>query len=292
MEYTDKEYCLEVWGDWACFTRPELKVERVSYDVITPSAARAIFEAILFKRYAMKWQVTRIEVINPIKWANIRRNEVGAVAGKSPIFIEDKRQQKNSLILQDVRYRIYAKLIFIPVNKRPPEAFAKHKADASENPMKYYEMFERRASNGQCFTQPYLGCREFAANWKYIFSHNMFVNITGVYTHNRSRFDYLSEERLGYIEGTKGGIVKEQNNHSTINDFGYRMGFDYRPNSWNHIRFGSNYIRHLFVPQNYYSKYDNTSQDELTENVDSRYKSNEFTLYAEDEMTLCSIVQR
>lgn len=168
MEYTDKEYCLEVWGDWACFTRPELKVERVSYDVITPSAARAIFEAILFKRYAMKWQVTRIEIINPIKWANIRRNEVGAVAGKSPIFIEDKRQQKNSLILQDVRYRIYAKLVFIPINKRPPEAFAKHKADASENPMKYYEMFERRASNGQCFTQPYLGCREFAANWKYI----------------------------------------------------------------------------------------------------------------------------
>ena len=168
MEYTDKEYCLEVWGDWACFTRPELKVERVSYDVITPSAARAIFEAILFKRYAMKWQVTKIEVINPIKWANIRRNEVGAVAGKSPIFIEDKRQQKNSLILQDVRYRIYAKLVFIPINKRPPEAFAKHEADASENPMKYYEMFERRASNGQCFTQPYLGCREFAANWKYI----------------------------------------------------------------------------------------------------------------------------
>ena len=58
MEYTDKEYCLEVWGDWACFTRPELKVERVSYDVITPSAARAIFEAILFKRYAMRWQIT------------------------------------------------------------------------------------------------------------------------------------------------------------------------------------------------------------------------------------------
>lgn len=130
-----------------------------------------------------------------------------------------------------------------------------------------------------------------SANWKYIFSHNMFVNITGVYTHNRSRFDYLSEERLGYIEGTKGGIVKEQNNHSTINDFGYRMEFDYRPNSWNHIRFGSNYIRHLFVPQNYYSKYDSTSQDELIEKVDSRYKSNEFTLYAEDEMTLCKGVK-
>lgn len=168
MEYTDKEYCLEVWGDWACFTRPELKVERVSYDVITPSAARAIFEAILFKRYAMRWQITKIEVLNPIKWTTIRRNEVGAVAGKTPIFIEDKRQQKNSLLLQDVRYRIYAKLVFIPVKDRPKEAFAKHEPDANENPMKYYEMFERRAKQGQCFTQPYLGCREFSASWRLV----------------------------------------------------------------------------------------------------------------------------
>lgn len=167
-DYTDKEYCLEVWGDWACFTRPELKVERVSYDVITPSAARAIFEAILFKRYAMQWQITRIEVINPIKWTTIRRNEVGALAGKSTIFIEDKRQQKNSLLLKDVRYRIYAKLVFIPVCNRPKEAFAKHQPGNDENPMKYYQMFERRALHGQCFTQPYLGCREFSANWKYL----------------------------------------------------------------------------------------------------------------------------
>lgn len=168
MEYTDKEYCLEVWGDWACFTRPELKVERVSYDVITPSAARAIFEAILFKRYAMRWQITKIEVINPIKWTTIRRNEVGAVAGKFPIYIEDKRQQKNSLLLKDVRYRIYAKLVFIPVKNRSKEAFGKHQPGNDENPMKYYQMFERRASQGQCFTQPYLGCREFSASWKYI----------------------------------------------------------------------------------------------------------------------------
>ena len=168
MEYTDKEYCLEVWGDWACFTRPEFKVERVSYDVITPSAARAVFESILFKRYAMRWQVTKISVINPVKWTAIRRNEVGAVAGKSPIYIEDKRQQKNSLILKDVRYRIYAKLVFIPVKDRPKEAFSVHQPNNDENPMKYYQMFERRASQGQCFTQPYLGCREFAANWKYI----------------------------------------------------------------------------------------------------------------------------
>lgn len=167
MEYTDKEYCLEVWGDWACFTRPELKVERVSYDVITPSAARAIFEAIFWKP-AIRWQVTKIEVLQPIKWTNIRRNEVGAVASTStmkPIYIDDgkSRQQKNSLLLQDVRYRIYAKLIYRPARERKGEVIKD-----GENPMKYYEMFERRARQGQCFTQPYLGCREFAANWEYV----------------------------------------------------------------------------------------------------------------------------
>lgn len=168
MEYTDKEYCLEVWGDIACFTRPELKVERVSYDVITPSAARAIFEAILFKRYAMRWQITKIEVLNSIRWTSVRRNEVGALAGKNPIYIEDKRQQKNSLMLRDVHYRIWAKLIYIPVSARPKEAFAKHKPGNDENPMKYYQMFERRASQGQCFTQPYLGTRECAASWRLV----------------------------------------------------------------------------------------------------------------------------
>ena len=170
MEYTDKEYCLEVWGDYACFTRPELKVERVSYDVITPSAARAIFEAILFKKYAMRWQVTKIEVLKPIKWTSVRRNEVGATAStkSSSIYIEDKRQQKNSLLLKDVKYRIWAKLVFIPVSERPKEAFAKHKPGADENPMKYYQMFERRANQGQCFTQPYLGTREFSASFRLV----------------------------------------------------------------------------------------------------------------------------
>ena len=171
MEYTDREYCLEVWGDYACFTRPELKVERVSYDVITPSAARAIFEAILFKKYAMRWQVTKIEVLNPIKWDSVRRNEVGATASikSSGIFIEEKRQQKNTLLLKDVRYRLWAQLVFIPVNERQKkEAFAKHNPGADENPMKYYQMFERRAEQGQCFTQPYLGTREFSASFKLV----------------------------------------------------------------------------------------------------------------------------
>ncbi len=173
MEYYDKEFCLEVWGPMACFTRPELKVERVSYDVITPSAARAVFEAIFWKP-AIRWQVTKIEVLNPIKWTTIRRNEVGAVASKNPIFIEDKRQQKNSLLLQDVRYRIWAKLEFIPQWKRKETRNAQIDAEEAdllrkdENPGKYNAMFERRASKGQCFNQPYLGTREFSASFRLV----------------------------------------------------------------------------------------------------------------------------
>ena len=129
----------------ACFTRPELKVERVSYDVITPSAARAVFEAIFWKP-AFRWEITKIEVINPIKWTSIRRNEVGAVSNK-PIFIEE--------------------LIYIPVGMRKGET----KNDIphpDESPDKYFTIFERRASQGQCFTQPYLGTREFSAFFKLV----------------------------------------------------------------------------------------------------------------------------
>ena len=166
MEYFDKEYCLEVWGDMACFTRPGLKVERVSYDVITPSAARAIFESIFWKD-AIRWEVTKIEILNPIKWTSVRRNEVGAVAGKNikSIYIEEKRQQKNALLLKDVCYRIYAKLIFIPVRDRKN---LKHEPGFDENPGKYNAMFERRAAKGQCFNQPYLGTREFAASFQFV----------------------------------------------------------------------------------------------------------------------------
>ncbi len=168
MEYTDKEFCLEVWGDIACFTRPELKVERVSYDVITPSAARAIFEAIFWKP-AIHWQVTKIEVLNPIKWTSIRRNEVGAVAGRSVIYVEDKRQQKNTLMLKDVRYRIWAKMEYRSVAKRKQNGdLFSHEPGLDENPRKYYEMFERRAGKGQCFNQPYLGTRECAAAFRLV----------------------------------------------------------------------------------------------------------------------------
>ena len=164
MEHYDKEYGLEVWGDMACFTRPELKVERVSYDVITPSAARAIFEAIFWKP-AIHWEVTRIEVLNPIQWTSVRRNEVGAVGSvrTQQIYIEEKRQQRNALLLKDVRYRIYAKLVYIPVSQRKNKQQREAK---DENLGQYQAMFERRASKGQCFNQPYLGTREFSAYFR------------------------------------------------------------------------------------------------------------------------------
>ena len=180
MEYTDKEFCLEVWGDNACFTRPELKVERVSYDVITPSAARAIFQAIFWKP-AIKWEITKIEVLNPIKWESIRRNEVGATASvqkPNPIFIEDKRQQRNTLMLKDVKYRLWAKLVFIPQWKRNEsknpliDSEEQEMLRKDENPAKYNAMFQRRASKGQCFTQPYLGTREFAASFRLVDPEN------------------------------------------------------------------------------------------------------------------------
>ena len=183
MEYYDKEFCLEVWGHMACFTRPELKVERVSYDVITPSAARAIFESIFWKP-AIRWQVTKIEVINEIKWTSVRRNEVGAVASNNPLYIEDKRQQKNSLLLQDVRYRIWAKLEFIPKWKRKEsknpliDAEEDEMLRRDENPGKYNAIFERRARKGQCFNQPYLGTREFSASFRLVDYKNEDLSIS------------------------------------------------------------------------------------------------------------------
>ncbi len=172
-------FCLEVSGDFACFTRPEMKVERVSYDVITPSAARAIFSAIFWKP-AIAWRVTKIEVLNLIRWASIRRNEVAAVASPKSkgIFIEDERQQRAGLILRDVRYRLFAEFDFIPPERRakvrnPAPDWLTDEAEhalcqeadqvrADEKPAKYAAMFERRASKGQYFMHPYLGCREFS----------------------------------------------------------------------------------------------------------------------------------
>jgi len=179
-----KGFCLEVSGEFACFTRPEMKVERVSYDIITPSAARAIFDAILWKP-AISWQVTRIEVLAPIHWTSIRRNEIGKVASTSGggILIEDARQQRAGLILRNVKYRITAKFKFISPEKRgkvfnstpewlidKDEASELCKPDErnDETEAKYAAMFERRANKGQCFNQPYLGCREFSCLFRLV----------------------------------------------------------------------------------------------------------------------------
>lgn len=158
-------FCLEVKGDFACFTRPEMKAERVSYDVITPSAARAIFEAILWKP-AIDWEIERIEVLEPIRWVTIRRNEVAskvpaasvraamrAGSGSLALYADEDRQQRGSLLLRDVAYRLHARLV--PGRGARGEPLAK-----------YEEMFRRRATHGQCVNQPYLGCREFDCRFR------------------------------------------------------------------------------------------------------------------------------
>jgi len=149
---------LKVWGENACFTRPEMKVERVSYDVMTPSAARGILEAILWKP-AIRWQVERIDVLKPIRWESVRRNEVGGIMSpRTPhLFIEDQRQQRAGLFLRDVAYTIHAH--FEMTGKAGPE----------DTTIKFQEMFLRRAEKGQCFNQPYFGCREFSVGFAPVF---------------------------------------------------------------------------------------------------------------------------
>jgi len=155
---------LRVWGDYACFTRPEMKVERVSYDVMTPSAARGILEAIHWKP-AIRWVVDRIHVLRPIKFDNVRRNEVSSKVpkpnpatamreGKRLYFLVDdgdNRQQRASTLLRDVEYVIEAH--FEITDKAGPD----------DNEGKHLAIFNRRATNGQYFHQPCLGCREFPA---------------------------------------------------------------------------------------------------------------------------------
>lgn len=150
-------FIVEVSGDFACFTRPELKVERVSYPVITPSAARNILMAILWKP-AIRWRILKIEILKPIAWMNIRRNEVGSKMSERShaLYIEDNRQQRASMLLRDVAYRIHADFDLTD------------EAGPNDSYIKFVEMFKRRASKGQYFHQPYLGCREFPCDFKLI----------------------------------------------------------------------------------------------------------------------------
>lgn len=148
---------VKVWGDFACFTRPEMKVERVSYPVMPPSAARGILESIFWKP-EFSWQVREIWVLNPIRHFSILRNEVmdkvplstiqkWAVNGEA-FYAEDSRAQRHTLALKDVAYLIKADAVLKP--------------HADEDIAKYRDIFRRRVNRGQCYHTPYLGCREFS----------------------------------------------------------------------------------------------------------------------------------
>ncbi len=156
---------VDVWGEYALFTRPEMKVERVSYDVMTPSAARGLLEAIYWHP-GMKWIIDRIYVLNPIRYINIRRNEVSATlsaskastvmaGGEAELFLctRDCIQQRAAMVLKDVHYVIDAH--FVLTDKALP----------CDNAGKFCDIIRRRLARGQCYHQPYFGTREFPAHF-------------------------------------------------------------------------------------------------------------------------------
>lgn len=157
---------VEVWGDYALFSRPEMKVERVSYDVITPSAARGLLESIYWHP-GLSWKIDRIYVCNPIRFTNIRRNEVKDIvsgssvksvmkSGKGEIYIatSESIQQRAAMVLKDVRYVIEAHFDMTD------------NAVASDNPGKFQDIMKRRLERGQFYSMPYMGTREFPAHFK------------------------------------------------------------------------------------------------------------------------------
>jgi CRISPR-associated protein Cas5d len=156
---------MEVWGDYALFTRPEMKTEKVSYDVMTPSAARGIVEAIYYHP-GLKWYIDRIYVLKPIRFTNIRRNEVKskisavsvqrAMNGGKPLYLNTKDDivQRASLVLRDVHYVIEARFEMT------------EDAAPGDNPGKFQDIVKRRLVKGQAFHTPYLGCREFPARFR------------------------------------------------------------------------------------------------------------------------------
>lgn len=158
MSYSPVEVC--VWGNLACFTRPEMKVERVSYEVMTPSAARGVLESIFWKP-EFQWQIREIRVMKPIRYYSILRNEVNSRAnyasaqrqlkGEGGYYADEDRSQRHTLCLRDVAYIIAASVALRP--------------GVEEDEAKYRDQFQRRVKRGQCHSMPYLGCREFSANF-------------------------------------------------------------------------------------------------------------------------------
>lgn len=142
-----EEIIIEVWGDFACFSEPYAKVERLTYPFPTPSAARGILSAIYMKPKEFWWQINRIEVLKPIRYISFKRNEVKSTVGSDPICTDDERTQRQTVALRDVRYRIAASII-----PRP---------DFAGREKQLYEQALRRIRGGKCFCTPSLGVREF-----------------------------------------------------------------------------------------------------------------------------------
>lgn len=202
-------FCLEVWGELACFSRPELKVERLSYPVITPSAARGLLEAIYAKPPEFRWQVTRIEVLRHPAYLTLRRNEVKdvvnahAVAGwmegraePEPLWAdgdrallssdEKGRTQRQTVALRDVHYRVWAEI-------RPwPEHISRLAALEAQ--------FRRRAERGKCFYQPYFGCREFPAYFRLVASETEAIPVDWTQDLGFMLYDVFDLSRPGTSE--------------------------------------------------------------------------------------------
>lgn len=179
---------VRVWGEFACFTRPEMKVERVSYNVMTPSAARGVLEAVFWKP-EFCWQVREIWVLKPIRHFSILRNEVNSKAVVSTArewaekgggyFAEDDRAQRHTLALRDVAYLIKADIVLKP--------------HATDDVAKYRDQFRRRVNRGQCHAAPYLGCREFAVSFGPIDETERPINLTDDLGRMLFDLDYVSD---------------------------------------------------------------------------------------------------
>ena len=181
---------IKVWGSLACFTRPEMKVERVSYEVMTPSAARGILEAIFWKP-EFRWEVREISILKPIRFYSIVRNEVNSRAVDKTArqwsqkgggyHADEDRAQRHTLVLRDVAYVIAADVAVQP--------------GVEEDPAKYRDQFRRRVARGQCYLTPYLGCREFAASFEEPDDNEQPIATTIELGHMLFDLDYQSDGR-------------------------------------------------------------------------------------------------
>ena len=179
---------VRVWGNYALFSRPEMKVERCSYDIMTPSAARGIMEAVYWHA-GMRWIIDKIHVVNPVSFTSVRRNEVKSKisAGNvlrvyngadKPLYISSKAEivQRASLILRNVEYVINAHF-----------EMTEH-ANESDNPGKFKDIIMRRLRKGECFHMPYFGCREFPANFRLCEEEEI-----------KTAYDDVEEKDLGFM---------------------------------------------------------------------------------------------